>query len=642
MRTHPLLPPLQIRQARLQLVEQGISPSPEIGALISRSWHRSLAAGLSPIGRLDCNDNLAGHSLQRARTINHDLISHSEPVMEYLFEQVRHSHSMVVLADAQGVLMHTLGDLDFLSKADRVALRCGASWAENQRGTNAIGTALAESHEVEINGAEHYLDRNGFLTCAAAPILSAQGKLMGILDISGDHRSHHPHTLGLVSTAARMIENSLVLSTCRQQILVQLHTRPEGIGTVAQGMLAFSEDGWLVGANRKGLDLLGLQHADICAISWPQIFDEDFGRLLSFQHRSGGRPSLLRTHQSTIIHAQVHSQSQRQQKITLSTVPTRDALTRLDSGDPLWRQAADKARRVIDKAIPLLVTGETGVGKELFAQAVHQCSARKDRPFVAVNCAALPEQLIESELFGYVGGAFTGAARHGSSGRLREAHGGTLFLDEIGDMPIALQTRLLRVLQEREVTPLGSCTPVQVDFNLICATHQNLRTAVEKGLFRIDLYYRINGLLLQLPALRERHDFETLVQRILQDLAPDAGLTIAPEVLKNMTSFDWPGNLRQLSHVLRTAVALLDNHETQINWVHLPVDFIDDIQKRDRHTSDNTPAQNLHELSIKAIHQALENARGNVSAAARQLGISRQTLYRKLQSTSSSVRPKFC
>jgi transcriptional regulator of acetoin/glycerol metabolism len=631
MRTHVILPTPQLRQARLQLVEHGITPTAQIDALVSRSWHRSLAAGLSPIGRLDCLDNLAGSSLQRARTLNHDLISHSEPVMEYLFEQVRQSHSMVILADAQGVLMHTLGDLDFLNKADRVALRCGASWAENQRGTNAIGTALAEANEVEINGAEHYLDRNGFLTCAAAPILSAQGKLMGILDISGDHRSRHPHTLGLVSTAARMIENSLVLSSCRQQILVQLHAKAEGIGTVAQGVLAFSEDGWLVGANRKALDLLGLRHADMHTVSWPQLFEEAFERLLSAQQRNKGRPSQLHTVQGGILYAQLHSQSQAQQSVTITLAPTRDALSQLNSGDPLWQQAADKARRVMDKNIPLLITGESGVGKELFAQAVHQCSARKDKPFIAVNCAAVPEHLIEAELFGYVGGAFTGAAKNGMPGKLREAHGGTLFLDEIGDMPLSLQTRLLRVLQERTVTPLGSSAAIAVDFALMGATHQNLRQAIDQGRFRSDLYYRINGLSLHLPALRERTDLHTLTQTILQKFAPDADLSLHPEVSTAMAAFDWPGNLRQLSHVLRTAVALLDPHETQINWIHLPDDLAEDLQRCAQTLTPQAPAQNLHALSLKAIEHALENARGNVSAAARQLGISRQTLYRKLQ-----------
>lgn len=635
MRHHAILPATQLRQARLQLVENGIHPMPEVDFQIAQSWQRSLSAGLSPIGRIDCADNLSGANLQRARTSNHDLISHSEPVMEYLYEQVRQTQSMVILADAQGVLMHTMGDLDFLNKAERVALMSGASWSENQRGTNAIGTALASANEIEIHGAEHYLERNGFLTCAAAPIMSSQGKLMGILDISGDHRSRHPHTLGLVSTAAQMIENTLVMSASRHQILVQLHPRSEGIGSVAQGVLAFSEDGWLVGANRKGLAYLGLQYADLGAISWPFLFDENFQKMLAIQSRAGGRATALRTHRGLSMHVQVHSQTKAQQKITVAATPATDALRALETGDLQWKASAEKAKKVMDKAIPLLITGESGVGKELFAQAIHQCSQRCDKAFVAVNCAALPEHLIEAELFGYVPGAFTGASRQGSLGRLREAHGGTLFLDEIGDMPVGLQTRLLRVLQERKVTPLGSSTATVVDFNLICATHQNLKQAVERGGFREDLYYRVNGLTLRLPALRERTDFAALSDRILKEFAPEVSLRIAPDLLKAMAAFKWPGNLRQLSHVLKAAVALLEDHESQIDWIHLADDLAQDlavaIEEKAQSQTNEAPAQNLHDLSMKAIQMALENARGNVSAAARQLGISRQTLYRKLQ-----------
>jgi len=185
---------------------------------------------------------------------------------------------------------------------------------------------------------------------------------------------------------------------------------------------------------------------------------------------------------------------------------------------------------VAGKGIPLLVLGASGVGKEMFARALHASSTRAARPFVAVNCAALPEHLIEAELFGYVPGAFTGAARGGSVGRLREAHGGTLFLDEIGDMPLALQTRLLRVLQDRQVIPLGSGTAHPVDFELVCATHCDLRAAVAAGRFRADLYYRINGLAVQLPALRERSDFEALTQRLLDELALDWEALLAEQV----------------------------------------------------------------------------------------------------------------
>lgn len=631
MRSHAILPAPRLRQARLQLIESGNAHGHGLDEMVVRSWQRSLQAGLSPIGRIDCSDNLAGSSLQRLHHRNHELLNHSEPVMEYLFDQVRHSQSMVILSDAQGVLMRTLGDLDFLNKAERVALMCGASWAENQRGTNAIGTAVAEAQEVEIHGGEHYLDRNGFLTCAASPILSAQGELLGVLDISGDQRSHHPHTLGLVSTAARMIENSLLLSTCRQQMLVQLHPRAEGIGSMPQGLLAFSEDGWLVGANRQALQMLGLVAQDLGRTEWSRIFEQDWRQLLSVQQRHMGRPMAVHCHGGKSMHVQLHSQTQAQQKVTVSAPQKHDALQQLHTGDTQWNHAAEKARKVMNKDIALLITGESGVGKELFAQAVHQSSTRRDKAFVAVNCAAIPENLIEAELFGYAPGAFTGASKSGSLGRIREAHGGTLFLDEIGDMPASLQTRLLRVLQEKCVSPLGGGASVAVEFSLICATHQNLKQSMELGRFRSDLYYRINGLTLQLPALRERSDFKDLCERLLEKFSPDAPVFMASDLLATMHNYTWPGNLRQLSHALRTAVALLEPHESQIQWTHLPDDLIQELQSTLDSKLPQSPAQNLEQLSRKAIAQALENARGNISAAARQLGISRQTLYRKLQ-----------
>jgi transcriptional regulator of acetoin/glycerol metabolism len=645
MRQHAILPTTHLKEARLQLVEQGIHPKAEIDLRVAQSWQRSFSAGLSPLGKSDCADNLSDRHLQLARELNHDLLSHSEPVIEYLFEQVRHSHSMVILADAQGVLMHTLGDLDFLSKADRVALKCGASWAEHHRGTNAIGTALAETSEIEINGAEHYLEPNEFLTCAASPILSAQGQLMGILDISGDHRSRHPHTLGLVSTAAQMIENSMVMSSCQHQILVQIHPRAEGIGSVAQGLLAFSEDGCLLGANRKALSLLKLSYHDIGVCRWTHLFDKGFHSILSPQSKIMLQADMLHTRFGTQIYAMVHGQSRLRQRLTVLDVEPQHVAQHNSSAntvDQEWQAAAEKARKVIDKAIPLLITGESGVGKEVFAQGIHASSARRAQAFVAVNCAAIPEHLIEAELFGYVAGAYTGASKQGALGKLREAHGGTLFLDEIGDMPLALQTRLLRVLQERRVTPLGSSKAIEVDFNLICATHQQLKQRVLQGQFREDLFYRINGLTLCLPALRERADFAQLCERMLREFSPALAISIAPEVLVAMSAYSWPGNLRQLSHVLRAAVALLDERETIIAWQHLADDLVTEIgshqlgKQSDNSVLSNPIAapvetDNLHERSLQVIQQALQKTQGNVSAAARNLGISRQTLYRKLQ-----------
>jgi transcriptional regulator with PAS, ATPase and Fis domain len=315
-----------------------------------------------------------------------------------------------------------------------------------------------------------------------------------------------------------------------------------------------------------------------------------------------------------------------------------DALARLDTGDERWRTATDKVRRVLDKPIPLLIQGESGVGKELFARAVHDSGRRRDKPFVAINCAALPENLIEAELFGYAPGAFTGARREGSLGRLRQADGGTLFLDDIGDMPQGLQARLLRVLQERQVTPLGGGATVAVDFGLICASHRKLREEAQAGRFRNDLYYRINGFMVLLPPLRERGDFEVLTQRLLADFNPGRSVLVAPDLLARLKQYPWPGNLRQYANLLRTASAMLEAHEDCIDWQHLPDDLLEDMAvptakillQSVRPSVASDSSQNLQQLSRLAIRQALESSSGNMSQAARRLGISRQTLYRKL------------
>ncbi len=633
---------LALRQARSHLLEHGDFPSGSVDERVARSWRRSLDAGLLPTGRLADHEHASGSNLRHALACNHDLLAHSRPVMEYLFEQVRHSHSMVILADKRATLMHTMGDVDFLSKAERVALATGSSWQEQYRGTNAIGTALAEADSIEIHGAEHFLERNGFLTCAAAPIMSAAGDLMGVIDISGDQRSRHPHTLGLVSMAARMIENRLVIAASRRHIRLHLHAQPEGIGSVAEGIIALSEDGWIVGANRTALAMLGLKPADLGATPLARSMDVRFEELLSRHKRRPDQPIQVHLHNGASLFVQMYAE---QAALTISapvaaTATPNDALARLDTGDLRWRSATEKARRIAGKPIPLLIHGESGVGKELFARAVHDSGPRSEGPFVAINCAALPENLIEAELFGYSPGAFTGAKRDGYIGRLREAHGGTLFLDEIGDMPLSMQTRLLRVLQERQVSPLGGGRPIDVDFTLICATHCKLREQADQGIFRSDLYYRINGLTVNLPALRERSDFQALTERLLAYLNPKRELYLAPDLLAQLSRHPWPGNLRQYSSVLRTASAMLDAHEEQIDWQHLSDDLVEElnaIPQQDTLIISSTAPQNLQELSRSAIKQALESSHGNISEAARRLGISRQTLYRKMNTPQSAL-----
>ncbi|MBT2333055.1 sigma-54-dependent Fis family transcriptional regulator [Variovorax paradoxus] len=638
-------PGARLREARRQLTTTGEVADGLIDAALRQSWERSRGFGLAPVGRAPGAPHASAAQLARALDQQRELASHARPVMEFLFEQMRNTDSLVILADAQGMLLEAMGDATFADRAQRVALRPGASWHERWRGTNAIGTALADAAPMVVHAGEHYLDRNGFLTCTAAPITGPDGRMLGVLDISGDHRGHHRHALALVRLAVRTVEQKLFDTRHAANLRLRLHREPEGIGSVTEGLLALSDDGWLVGANAAALTMLGLSRADVGAATIEQVLQLELPTLMAWCRQPAGAPRTVRRHDGSALWLRAEA-GRHVLPASHDAAPARrlaetraDALAELDTGDPVMRAAVERARRVLDKPISWLLLGASGVGKEVFARALHASGARREGPFVAVNCAALPEQLIEAELFGYRPGAFTGASREGAIGRIREAHGGTLLLDEIGDMPLALQARLLRVLQDRQVTPLGGGKPVAVDFRLMCATHRNLRREIETGRFREDLYYRLNGLTLQLPALRERQDMPHLVARMLRDIEPDRELQLAPELTLAMSRYHWPGNLRQLNSALHTACALLGDHEAQIDWWHLPDDLADELRgiSAEEPAVPGLPAlpagdtADLRTVAERAISQAVQSCAGNLSEAARRLGISRNTLYRRLR-----------
>jgi len=633
-----------LRHARNFLLERGELPNGMIEDVVARSWQRSISAGLMPAGRLPETPRLDSFDLARNVDRQQELIANARPVMEYLHAQTRDSGCMVILSDEHGVLLQTLGDTDFLTRAERVSLAPGNSWHENFRGTNAIGTALAEAAPVVVHGAEHYLERNGFLTCAATPIAAPDGRLLGVLDISCEQRNQHPHTFGLVRAAGQMIENRLFETRHGNRLRLKFHPLAEGIGTVAEGVIAISENGLIVGANQAGLSLLNITTADLGVMPLDKLFELPLEELLNWEFNSANSTRLIsRTRGGRLF---VRIEPGRRPLIipvrpNLLPTETSDALSKFDSGDRCMKAAIERARKILNKPIPLLLQGESGVGKELFAAAVHRSSARRDKPFVAVNCAALPENLIEAELFGYVPGAFTGALREGSVGRIREAHGGTLFLDEIGDMPLTLQSRLLRVLQERQVTPVGGGRAIAVDFSLICATHRQLKLEMEAGRFRTDLYYRLNGLTLVLPSLRERTDFNFLAKGLINEFAPNRGVALDDTLALAFANYAWPGNLRQLANALRTACALLNDEDLQISWQHLPDDLTAELENLSnspqppRAAPPETTPENLRSLSHTAIQRAIAAVQGNMSEAARRLGISRNTLYRKIKQQSA-------
>ncbi len=666
--------PEQLREARRSLLEHGEVPPGLVNSTLSRSWLRSQRAGLSPTDPPVAPPVSSGSELRRALACEFDLLAHARPVMEFVFEQMKDSGSMVVLADPQGLLLHSLGDAEFLQRAERVSLQPGALWREEYRGTNAIGTTLVEQQPIVIQGAEHYLDRNSFLTCAAAPVMASDGRLRGVLDISGDQRAHHPHTFALVRSAARMIEDRLFHARHHNDQLLRLHPHVEGLGSVGEGLLAVTEEGWVMGANAIAQQWLGLSANQIGAITLDRLLGPQAQRLLSLP--ATGTPTRVTTMRGQSLF--VRDEPDRRRRIWATAAPTPDSGPNIGLGRPAGSTATaipprpvraprpgndtrlttalHRALRVQAQGIPVVLQGESGTGKEVFARQLHAQGDRASQPFVVVNCAALPEHLMEAELFGYIGGAFPGARPEGSPGLIRQAEGGILFLDEIGDLPLVLQARLVRVLQDQCVVPVGGCHPLPVDFVLVCATQRQLKEAVAKGEFREDLYWRLNGLTVQLPALRQRGDMVELIDDMLHSLGHhmkrDQAPSMADEVLQALQQHPWPGNLRQLHACLRTACALLGPYEQELHWEHFSEDLWDDVFSRPYRMDEAEEAQasqlaaptdptppdteiNLKRLSASAIERAIRDCDGNMTHAARRLGISRNTLYRRLKQVNT-------
>ncbi|MCM2308673.1 MAG: sigma-54-dependent Fis family transcriptional regulator [Sulfuritalea sp.] len=676
-------------RARDVVRNAGSVPAGLLPSAIEMSWARCLDYGLDSDQGAEF-DPLARVLLAEQMENSRHLLTHAQPVMDVLFEQIVDTQNVVVLANNAGYILHSCGDPEFLTQAEKVALAPGVEWSEANRGTNAIGTALAMGMPVVVDGGQHFLAANRFLTCSASPIYDPHGHLTGVLDVSGDHRSSNRHTIALVRMSVQMIENRMFAATFNDMLTLRFHARPEFVGTLCEGMAAFADDGTLLSANRNACFQFGQHLEQLRGANFSSLFGQPISRLLDHllvrpqdpmaltlssgvrvQARADFRPSHLRRHSRLAIAGQTGTAATASEASLPSTaVAARRGcpMDRLQTGDPQINAVLSKVKKVIGKDIPILIQGETGTGKELLANAIHCVGPRAAKAFVAVNCAAIPEGLIESELFGYEDGAFTGARRKGSIGRILQADGGTLFLDEIGDMPLSLQARLLRVLQERVVVPLGSAKSYPVNIAVICATHRRIRDSVSNGQFREDLYFRLNGLTVMLPPLRARTDLDALVGSLLRELGGEHPPSLDPEVLELFRRHPWPGNLRQLSNLLRTAVVMAEGEST-IRREHLPDDFVEDIEQilvavpaaeaapPAQETagavtcprsgipgtqSDPAPtfvppapppeagAGRLQDLALQAIRDALARSGGNISGAARELGVSRSTLYRKL------------
>ena len=649
-----------------------------LGKPIGDSWRRCAKDYSLDPARLSAPVVITSSELKELHARNDELVQIAAHEMDALCDQIAGSGYALLLTDAAGVILHERLDPALRSMFRGAGLVAGADWSERHEGTNGIGTCIIENRPVTVHRAEHFRARHISLSCSGAPVHDPCGELAAVLDASSvnthDTRASQAHTMALVNLSAQLIERGMFLRRYAASTVVRFHTRPEFVNLLHDGALALAEDGTIVAADETALRLLRAQsRRAVIGRALDTYFELRPEDVLSSVHaasqvvrpvreRLHGRRFYLSVYRGKALVELLNPLLPARHTRNLVSIPRVTQrppvldLEALAGDDPQMLRNAQAARRVADAAVAVLIQGPTGSGKEAFARALHAASRRALQPFVAVNCAALPESLIESELFGYRPGAFTGASKEGRRGKIQQSSGGTLFLDEIGDMPPLLQTRLLRVLEEREIVPLGGDAPIKVELHVVSATHRNLRALIERGEFREDLYYRLNGLTLELPALARRADKDRLIRHFLaSEACCGESAVIEGDALDVLLAYAWPGNIRQLCNVIRTALAICEEGVVRLRDLprevreaevreHVPAAPppaapIPDAAQATSASAIPPAGTALAQAEREVLLQAIEASAGNMSAVARQLGVSRNTLYRKLKKHAISVGP---
>ena len=615
--------------------------------IIRESWSRCVHThGLDPT-RLQQAVILPQHEVREHRERIEDFLHIARHGLEALYQQVAGMGYCVLLTDARGVTVDFIGDLQLDPALRRAGLYLGADWSEVHAGTCGVGTAIATGQALTVHQGDHFDATHIPLSCTAAPLYDPLGRLNAILDISAltspQAKSSQHLALQLIKVYASRVENAHFLRCFRRDWIVKVHPSPEFVEISPDQLIALDAGGRIIGHNRAAQQMLEDAHAGTSVLGLP--FDDffsarfdDLGRFV--RSVTGERRAVTLRGSGRVLFLHAVPPPLRPFAATLPA-----PLARLSGGDPALDRQIQRVARLVDTPVSILLTGETGSGKEYFAKAIHEASARRGKPFVAVNCAAIPETLIESELFGHLPGSFSGAGAKGKRGLIHEADGGTLFLDEIGDMALALQARLLRVLAEREVLPIGATRPERVDIRVIAATHHDLEALVREQRFRDDLFYRLAGAHLHLPPLRARRDLPWLVQTMLeqqqqqqqqqlqqqQPSQPPARLSRDAEAL--LRAHTWPGNLRELHNAITYACAVCEGRVIELQ--DLPEALLrgPGRERSDHHDAhdDGEPAVAALRAEAQLLLQYLRAARWNISAVAHQMGLSRMTVYRRMK-----------
>jgi transcriptional regulator of acetoin/glycerol metabolism len=614
-----------MENARALLVREGTLPSRFFTPEIRASWKRCFDKGLDPFSEPQ-PAQIYSAELSKLRD-EHGLVRRLANIeMGNLHRQIAGSNFSILFADSDGIILdHIVDDSCATHNAGRTSP--GHIWKEEINGTNALGLVSATQQPSIVHGNEHFFEAYNGLTCAAAPIFGPFGKMVGIIDATSNCQSRQRHTLVLVRMSCMTIENGLFRNRHKDDLIFEFHNRREFLGTLQSAMLAFDENGFLREPNRQAqLFLQGITLR-------PQVhFDEIFRTSFrNFTNQIVGDRSVHLTDRegsSFAVRAfNYHARKPQTRHSTGSCLHEASCEIRMVHKDPAVKAAMHMVRRAVQLNVPILIRGETGTGKELLARYAHSVSGRKG-DFVPVNCAALPETLVESELFGYQDGAFTSARRGGSKGIVRAAQKGTLFLDEIGAMPLQVQAKLLRFLDRMEIRPVGKSSEIQMDIQLISATNAKLTGTDAANGFRADLLYRINTMEVCLPPLRERKDLHAIIEAIVASLQHP--LTIEPEAIGLLERYDWPGNIRELNGILTRLSIACQSGGVRAEDVRklLSIPFAGSRGRQH--------PMNLAEHEREIILAAFDRHNGNISAVARDLGVSRNKIYKKLKAARAA------
>jgi transcriptional regulator with PAS, ATPase and Fis domain len=559
---------------------------------------------------------------------------------------------MVILSDFQGYILRSIVDDGFRKEANKVRLCEGANWSEQMNGTNAIGTSLFEKKPIKVYGQEHFVKKNHILACAASPIFDPDGQILATLDATGDAKAGIDQVFRLIKMAAKDIERELQFLDMQEQF--NLHkAKHEGIvDLIKEGSLFIDKAGIVSEVNPVAARAMGIPVKDLIGKNIQEL--SNIHNLWVFNHTTQDKNALAVGNKSgsALFGARAKKICDMNGNFE-GIVAIVDMESRIEKrlvGDSSkYSENSNKTKYTfdqivgksvhIDKVIAMckrvargnstvLLTGETGTGKEMFAQSIHGESERRTRPFIGLNCAAIPAELLESELFGYEEGAFTGARKGGNPGKFEQCHGGTLFLDEIGDMPLSAQTSLLRVLQEKQVCRIGGRQYKEIDVRIIAATHRDLNVLVKKGLFRQDLFFRLNVVNISIPPLQERkEDIELLAIFFFEKFKTVMGrptMELLPQTIERLKAYSWPGNIRELENTIERLVNVVEDNMVTPN--HLS-ELLSDESDGLIITSHN---KSLKDIEQTAIRQTIIKHNGDLKAVISVLGIGKSTLYRKI------------